>query len=140
MNAAGVLLDTGPLVALLSHDDGEHARARRAFSHCVPPFRVTEAVLAEACFLLRKVHRNGPAEVMGLGRRGFYQVAVALDEHWASLEALLKKYADRPISLADAALIRCAEIHREPRILTFDADFDVYRWGKNRRFERVSVP
>jgi predicted nucleic acid-binding protein len=48
---------------------------------------------------------------------------------------LLRKYADRPFSLADACLIRCAEVHQEARILTFDADFRVYRWARTRRFE-----
>jgi hypothetical protein len=58
--------------------------------------------------------------------------------HWTSIEALLKKYADRPISLADACLIRCAEIHQEARILTFDDDFSVYKWARNRKFEILS--
>jgi predicted nucleic acid-binding protein len=48
---------------------------------------------------------------------------------------VLRKYSDRPISFADACLIRCAEIHQEPRILTFDTDFAIYKWGRNRRFE-----
>jgi uncharacterized protein len=84
---------------------------------------------------MRKVHAAGPAEVVALGRRGVYTVAVSLDEHWTNIEALLRKYADRPISLADACLIRCAEIHQEARIFTFDGDFAVYRWARNRKFE-----
>ena len=135
MNAAGVLLDTGPLVALLSHNDANHARARQAFAECLPPFRSCEAVVAEACFLMRRVHRTGPAEVVALGRRGVYTIAMSVDEQWASIEGLLKRYADRPISFADACLIRCAEIHDEPRILTFDRDFSVYRWARNRKFD-----
>ena len=51
----------------------------------------------------------------------------ALDDHWANVEALLAKYAHRPIALADACLIRVAELHQDARIVTFDADFDVYR-------------
>jgi predicted nucleic acid-binding protein len=47
----------------------------------------------------------------------------------------LKKYSDQPISLADACLIRCAEIHQEARILTFDGDFRVYKWARNRKFD-----
>jgi predicted nucleic acid-binding protein len=39
------------------------------------------------------------------------------------------------VSFADACLIRCAEIHQEPRILTFDSDFSVYRWARNRKFD-----
>ncbi len=135
MTPAGVLLDTGPLVALLSKNDANHARARRLFAECLPPLRCCEAVLAEACFLMRKVHPAGPAEVLALGRRGVLQVAISIEEHWPQIEALLKKYSDRPISLADACLIRCAEIHRERRILTFDGDFRVYMWARNRQFE-----
>ncbi len=137
MNAGGILLDTGPLVALLSETDANHARARDIFADCLPPFRSCEAVVAEACFLMRKVHRAGPAEVIALGRRGVYTIAMSLDEQWTGIEALLKKYSDRPISLADACLIRCAEIHQETRILTFDRDFSVYRWARNRRFDRL---
>ena len=135
MNPPGVLLDTGPLVALLAKNDANHARAQRLFGACAAPLRTCEAVLAEACFLLRKVHHHAPAEVMALGARGAFTVAIAVGEHWNELGFLLKKYADVPISLADASLIQCAALHREPRILTFDADFSRYRWSRNRRFE-----
>jgi predicted nucleic acid-binding protein len=125
-------------VALLSANDANHARARQLFAECVPPLRCCEAVVAEACFLMRKVDRAGPAAVVALGRRGVYRLGMSLEEHRASVEGLLRKYADRPISLADACLIRCAEIHHEPRILTFDRDFAVYRWARTRRFEVVA--
>ena len=135
MKPSGILLDTGPLVALLSKDDGNHDRARRLFAECAPPFRSCEAVVAEACFLMRKVHAAGPADVVALGARGVYQVAIAAEEHWTNIEALLKKYANRPISLADACLIRTAEIYQEARILTFDNGFNVYKWARNKRFD-----
>jgi uncharacterized protein len=137
MNSAGVLLDTGPLVALLSKDDANHEKARRMFAECAPPFRSCEAVVAEACFLMRKVHAAGPADVVALGARGVYSIAISAEQHWTSIEMLLKKYSDRPISFADACLIRCAEIHQEARILTFDADFGVYKWARNKRFDRL---
>jgi predicted nucleic acid-binding protein len=135
VNAAGILLDTGPLVALLAKSDANHARARRLFAECLPPFRCCESVVAEACFLMRKIDPAGPAEVLALGRRGLFNITIALEEHWANIEALVKKYSDRPISLADACLIRCAEVHQEARILTFDSDFTVYKWARNRKFE-----
>ena len=97
MNSAGVLLDAGPLVALLSRHDGEHDRAKKLFATCEPPFRTCEAVVAEACFLMRTVDPEGPAEVLA--------------------------HRKQRVSLADACLIRCAELHEEPRILTFDSDF-----------------
>jgi predicted nucleic acid-binding protein len=133
------LLDTGPLVALLSRRDASHERARSMFAACQPPLRCCEAVLAEACFLMRRVHPRGPAEVLALGRRGVYTLALPVENHLASLETLLRMYADRPISLADACLIRCAEVHGDGRILTFDEDFMVYRWGRNRKFEPIQA-
>ena len=135
MNAAGALLDTGPLVALLSRNDANHDRARQIFADCTPPFRTCESVIAEACFLLRKVHADGPGDLVRLGVRGLYTIAISAEAHWTGIESLLRKYADRPISFADAYLIRCAEIHGEGRIATFDADFSVYRWRRTRRFE-----
>jgi predicted nucleic acid-binding protein len=137
VNASGVLLDTGPLVALLSKNDASHDRARRMFAECAPPFRCCEAVVAEACFLMRRVHAAGPADVVGLAARGVYTIALSATDHWTGIEALLKKYANRPISFADACLIQCAEIHDEGRIATFDSDFSVYRWARSRKFELV---
>lgn len=135
MNPSGILLDTGPIVALLSKDDAEHARAERLFSESVPPFRCCESVIAEACFLMKKVHPAGPAEVIALGRKGVYEVSVSVTKNWTNIEALLRKYASRPISLADACLIRCAKIYQEARILTFDSDFRIYRWDRNKKFD-----
>jgi uncharacterized protein len=134
VNRPGALLDTGPLVALLSERDAAHQRAKRLFAACLPPFRCCEAVLAEACFLMRRIDPAGPAEMLALAQRGVLEISLSLSEHWSSVEGLLRKYADRPISLADACLIHCAAVHDEARILTFDDDFTVYRWAKRRKF------
>lgn len=104
------------------------------FANHMPPLRCCEAVLAEACFLMNKVHASGPAEVMTLGRKNVFEISFQIEDHWKEIETLLRKYAGRPISLADASLIRCAEIYQEPRILTFDSDFQIYRWSRNKKF------
>jgi len=67
-----------------------------------------------------------------------FEVDLRINEHWASVERLLRKYVDVPADLADACLIRCAEIHDEPRILTFDEDFSVYRWSGRKPFQILS--
>jgi predicted nucleic acid-binding protein len=134
VNSAGVLLDTGPLVALLSRHDSEHDRAKALFAACEPPLRTCEAVIAEACFLMRTVGPEGPAEVIALGRKRVYEVALSLTDHYTEVETLLRKYRKQRVSLADACLVRCAELHEEPRILTFDSDFGIYRWARNRSF------
>ena len=137
MNRPGILLDTGPIVALLSASDTNHDRAVRGFATSIPPFRCCEAVLAEACFLMRKVHPRGPAEVLALGRKGVYEIALSIADQSSAIEALLRKYADHPVSLADACLIRSAELHAEPRVFSFDTDFRLYRWARTRKFELI---
>lgn len=135
MNPPGVLLDTGPLVALLSANDRNHDRARRLFAECAPPLRCCEAVVAEACFLMRKVHGVVRPKSSRSALGGSTRSRCRSRTTGTNIEALLKKYANRPISLADACLIRCAEVHDDARILTFDSDFRVYRWARNRRFD-----
>jgi len=138
MTRAGVLLDAGPLVALLDRTDAQHPRVKAVAAECAPPFRTCEAVLAEAAHLLSKVDAAAPASLLALGRTGAIEVVLRVEEHWDALERTILKYRDVPASLADACLIRCAEVYQEPRILTFDADFTIYRWSRNRRFEILS--
>ena len=137
MIRGGVLIDAGPLVALLDRSDSQHQRAKAVTAGCAPPFRTCEAVLAEAAHLLAKVDAKAPAGLLALGRTGAIEIALRIDEHWDSVEKTLDKHRDVPASLADACLIRCAELYQEPRIFTFDADFDIYRWSRSRRFDRI---
>ena len=130
------LLDTGPLVALLSRTDRFHERAKRLFADLKPPLITCEAVLAETCYLVGK-YAGAAGEVVELGRKGFYEIGLHIEDHFTEIRALLAKYGDQKISLADACLIRLAEIRNEPNILTFDDDFRIYRWGGNRQF---SIP
>jgi hypothetical protein len=81
-------------------------------------------VVAEACYLLR---HNGSQLVTELGERGFLSVAFALQGHWRSVRALMRRYANVPMSLADACLVRMSELNPAARVLTMDADFRVYR-------------
>ena len=86
---------------------------------------------------MRKVDAAGPAEVLALARKGVYEIALSLRDEPAAIEMLLRKYADRRISLASVSLIRCAELHDEPRMFSFDADFRGYRWARRWKFELV---
>jgi len=135
MTRGGVLLDAGPLVALLDRTDAQHTRAKAVAADCAPPFRTCEAVLAEAAHLLSKIDVAAPAGLLALGRTGALEIALRIDEHWRAIEKTLEKYRDVPASLADACLICCAEVCQEPRIFTFDTDFTIYRWSRNRRFD-----
>ena len=121
-----VLLDTGPLVALLDRRDHFHRWARTHFADIDPPLLTCEAVLAEACHLLR--HLNGGATaVLDLLGRGAVKVAFSLEEEAAPVQELLARYANVPIALADACLVRMAELHAGSPVFTVDSDFSIYR-------------
>jgi uncharacterized protein len=120
------LLDTGPLVAYMSDRDEWHEWAVTQFSSLRPPLLTCQPVLAEACFLIQ---RNGgqPAETLQLLQRGVFEAALDLNTEAAALEALMRRYDDMPISLADACLVRMSEAHADCRLLTLDRDFRRYR-------------
>ncbi len=95
-----------------------------------PPMFTCDAVLSEACFLLQDTG-GGPDAVLELVARGIvrsdFQAAAEID----SLRALMKKFANVPMSLADACLVRMTELDQESVVLTLDSDFAIYR--RNRR-------
>ena len=130
--AASVLVDAGFLVALLSRRDTHHRWATTQAPGHAPPWRTCEAVLSEAFHLL------GASGAPGLGallRRRALFAAFNLDNDVEPVLRLLHKYADVPMSLADACLVRMTESLSDPVILTTDSDFRIYR-----RHSRQMVP
>jgi predicted nucleic acid-binding protein len=132
-----IVVDAGPIVALLNRRDSGHAWARDVFESHRGPFVTCEAVVAEACHLLR---RHGGDEVMQLGERGFLSVAFALESQWPSVRALMRRYADVPMSLADACLVRMTEIDPAARVMTMDSDFRVYRRDNRQVIPTIMPP
>lgn len=65
--------------------------------------------------------------LFGLLQNGALRVALRLEEHVPELRALHLKYRDRPMSLADACIVRMTELFDAHAVLTLDADFSVYR-------------
>lgn len=130
-----VILDTGPLVALLNRREAQHGWVRGHLGDIEPPLLTCEAVISEACFLLRGVY-GGQKAVMETLRTGLVQLAFDLTENVVPVGELLERYASVPMSLADACLVRMAETDSGSAILTFDQDFYIYR--KNRS-EAISV-
>jgi predicted nucleic acid-binding protein len=122
--AASVLVDAGFLIALLSRRDGNHRWAAAQSPRLPPPWMTCEAALSEAFHLLGT---RGAPSLAALLRRG----AVVCTFHFGdNAEATLKlkeKYADVPMSFADACLVRMTEILDDPILLTTDSDFRVYR-------------
>lgn len=128
-----VLLDTAPLVAFLNARDQHHAWACDQFKRLEPPLLTCEAVIAEACFLLGE----NQTVVMELIRAGVISVNFDMQAEHAALLKLLKKYADIPISLADACLVRMSELHDQSPVFTLDRDFMVYRKNSRHIIPRI---
>ena len=121
-----IIVDTGPLVALLNARDTHHAWARDTFDDVEPPLWTCEAVISEACFLVRQL-KDGADAVLALVARGVIQVDLALSADVEPVRKLMTRYASVPMSLADACLVRMTEIHTRSAVLTLDKDFGVYR-------------
>jgi predicted nucleic acid-binding protein len=84
------------------------------------------SVISEACFLLAQT-RTGGAPVLEMLARNVLSLPFRLEDHGRSIRALMRKYADVPMSLADACLVRLAEVTIHSTVLTLDRDFKVYR-------------
>ena len=91
-----------------------------------PPLFTCEPVLTEAAFLLKREGREADP-LFALLERGVLRVGLEIEDQLADLRALMRRYRDRPMSLADACLVRLAELHAGGVIFTFDADFRIYR-------------
>lgn len=129
-----VLADTGVLVALLDRRERFHAWAVEQARGLLPPLHTCEPVLAELCFLLGET-AGGRAAVRHNLKHGAWQLGFSLEAERERVFALMDTYADQPMSLADACLVRMAELHDGAIVFTLDHHFRIYR-----RNRRQSIP
>lgn len=132
-----VILDTGPLVALLSRRDRYHEWARDRFAEIEPPLITCEPVIVEACHLLRRQPR-GERIVLDVLQSGAVEIAFALEDEITPVQQLRTRYAEVPMDLADACLVRMAELSSGSLVMTLDSDFGVYRMHGRRVIPRLS--
>ena len=129
-----VVVDTGPIVALLDADEDRHDWARARFEELRAPLLTCEAVLAEASFLVRRAGAD-PSLPARLVRRGVLEVAGLFDESDDDTDALIRlmrRYADVPMSFADACLVRIVERTPNGSVMTIDSGFRSYRQARRR--------
>jgi len=129
-----VLVDAGPLVALLDRSDSDHASCQETLISLTGSLGTVWPVLTEAMYLLRgypvaqealwEMIETGAVELLPLGR-----------DDVPRMKELMRKYRDLPMDLADAALVRVAEREKLRRIFTLDRrDFQIYRPARIGRF------
>ncbi len=121
-----VIVDTGPLAAFLDADDVWHEWAVERFKEFAGPLVTVEPVITELLFLLRSDH-DAQDRVLRMIASGALRVPFRLEAEAEPVRRLHVKYHDLPMSLADACLVRMAELLDDHHICTLDADFTIYR-------------
>ena len=130
-----ILVDTGPIVALLHRDDKHHKRVTSFIKQSGCGLLTTWPVMTEAWHLLPA---HGRIALTGWALNGGVAVLDLGEDVLAELDRMLRQYRDRPMDLADASLVLLAQRTGLIEILTIDrADFDVYRLADGRSFQQL---
>jgi uncharacterized protein len=130
-----VLIDAGPLVAILHQEDQNHERCVGTLRSLDEPLGSVWPVVCEAMHLLR--FSWGSQDVLWnlIATEGIRMLGIGREDV-PRMRELMRKYRDLPMDLADAALVRIAERETIRRIFTIDRrDFHIYRPLKIGRFE-----
>ncbi|MFN2273870.1 MAG: type II toxin-antitoxin system VapC family toxin [Anaerolineales bacterium] len=117
------IADAGLIIAALDGRDAHHGWAAGLLRRESPPWLVCEPVLAEVCASV------GTAEpVLEMLQAGDLALAFDLNENRAEVLALVRKYRDQEMDLADACVVRMSELFEDAVVYTVDrSDFSVYR-------------
>lgn len=129
-----MLVDAGPLIALIHKDDANHDRCVAVFQSLAEPLCTVWPALTEAMYLLSFSWKAQEA-LWEMVERGVVELAALEERDLSRMRELMKKYRDLPMDLADAALVAVGERKRIRRVFTLDRrDFAVYRPAKLGRF------
>jgi len=134
---SGVILDTGPLVAIIDQDEQHHDWAISQLQTIAPPLLTCDAVLAEACYLLRK-HPTAIKQIESYCSTGVLTSCYSAGDDLESVFALMRKYRDAPMSFADACLVRIIETGAGRIVFTLDGHFKIYRQKGRRRIDTIA--
>ncbi|HXM60066.1 MAG TPA: hypothetical protein VN950_04360 [Terriglobales bacterium] len=132
-----VLVDTGPLIAILSRADQYHEICVETLRHLPGPLFSCWPVITEAAWLLR-AYPTAVQQLLRSADSGFLELLPLAGEEGEALAEVMKTYADIRPQLADAALVYLADREGIDTIFTLDRrDFSVYRSGGKRPFRIV---
>lgn len=132
-----ILIDAGPLVALLHRGDRNHARCVAVLRSLREPVSTTWPVLSEAMHLLRFSWEAQDALWDLIVTHALRLIPIDTTDV-PRMRQLMHKYKDLPMDLSDAALVRVAEREVIRRVFTIDRrDFTLYRPAKIGRFQII---
>lgn len=130
--AASVIVDAGFLIALIERRGNHHSWAASLSDKLPPPWQTCDAALSETFYLVGEI---GTQSILTLLRSEALLSSFHAHESMQEIVDLMAKYADVPMSFADACLVRMTEILPTPVLLTTDSDFRIYR-----RLGRRTIP
>jgi uncharacterized protein len=129
-----ILVDTGPLVAILSREDAHHQACVEALHEMTAPLLSCWPVITEAAWLLRH-SRRAVHQLMSSMDSGFIKLLPLEGSEAKAIAALIKKYESIRPQLADVALVYLATREKIDTIFTLDRrDFSIYRTSRKRAF------
>jgi predicted nucleic acid-binding protein len=132
-----ILVDTGPLVAILSPEDEYHDACVNALQDMPGPLLSCWPVITEAVWLLRKSPRAVQRLLQSIDGR-FLELLPLAGAEAKGIAELMKRYEDIRPQLADAALVYLASREKIETIFTLDRrDFNIYRSGRRSTFRIV---
>ena len=136
MSNQPVIADAGVIVGLIYERDQWNEWTRTQAAGLPIPYLTCEAVITEACYLLQDVS-DGEEKVLQMIELGVLQVNFSLSAEIGAVKALMKKYKNVPMSLADACLVRMSETIKDSVIFTTDSDFHIYRKSGKRKIDLI---
>jgi len=141
-NLLSLIIDTGFFIALFSRTDRYHRTALKLRPQIASRSWITTwPVLTESCHLLAKLDSRAPISLLALYKQGAFSVFEINKEHAPRIMALMTKYRDLPMDLADASLVILAEEIGNGDIVSSDGrDFKTYRFKNHKPFRNLLVP
>ena len=133
----GVLVDAGPLVALIDAGNAHHQRCVDALKSIREPLITVWPPFVEAMYLLGGSWRAQDA-LWSRVETGALALAPLDAADAPRLRELMEKYGDLPMDFADATLVALAEELDCTSVFTTDrTDFSVYRVKGRKSFRIV---
>ncbi len=132
-----ILLDAGPLVAVLHRDDRNHEHCVGALRSLREPVGTTWPVISEVMHLFCFSWEAQDA-LWDLIATGSLHLIPIDTTDVPRMRQLMQKYKDLPMDVADASLVRVAERDGIRRLFTIDRrEFALYRPVKIGRFQII---
>jgi predicted nucleic acid-binding protein len=116
-----MVVDTSGLLTAIDSAQSRHAGARRALEEAEGPYLISPFVLTELDYLLAtRVGRTEQLALLEEVERGVYRLESFSASDVARARAVLERYADLDLGLADASNVVLADRYSTHDILTLD--------------------